>query len=130
MRIALQLYSVKEACAEDLEATIAEVASQGYAGVEPWNLHDRPAAAWSDLLRANGLAACGWHIPLTRLESEPEAVVEDARALSLDRVVVPSAPWGATLAEVDEVVGRIARVAERLGRDGIAVGFHNHAREL
>src|SRR5262249_14498457 len=130
MRIALQLYSVKEACAEDLEATVAEVASQGYAGVEPWNLHDRPASAWRDLLQANGLVACGWHIPLARLEDEPDAVVEDVRTLSLDRVVVPSAPWGDTLAAVDEVVSRIARVADRFGQDGIAVGFHNHAREL
>ena len=76
-------------------------------------------------------STCGWHVQLDRLEREPEAVVEDARALELHaghRAV--GASWPDTLAGVDEVVGRIARVAERLGADGIAVGFHNHGREL
>jgi sugar phosphate isomerase/epimerase len=130
MQIGLQLYSVKEACASDLDGTVAAVAGMGYAGVEPWNLHDRSAAEWKRLLDANGLVACGWHVQLDRLEQEPVAVVEDARTLGLTRVIVPSAPWPDTLAGVDEAVDRIARVAERLGGDGIAVGFHNHGREL
>jgi sugar phosphate isomerase/epimerase len=130
MQIGLQLYSVREACAADLEGTVAAVAGMGYAGVEPWNLHDRSAAAWKRLLDANGLVACGWHVQLDRLEQEPEAVVDDARELDLARVVVPSVPWPDTLAGVDEAVGRIAAVVERLGADGIAVGFHNHGREL
>jgi sugar phosphate isomerase/epimerase len=127
MRIGLQLYSVKEACAEDLEGTLAAVAAQGYAGVEPWNLHDRPAGAWRDLLAANGLEACGWHVRLDRLERELEAVAEEARTLSLQRIVVPSARWDEG---VDAVVDRIRRVAERLRGEGLALGFHNHGREL
>jgi sugar phosphate isomerase/epimerase len=130
MRIGLQLYSVKEACAEDLDGTIAEVARQGYAGVEPWNLHDRPATAWRELLDRDGLVACGWHVRLERIEDEPEAVVEDARALSLERLVVPSLRWPDTLAGVDELVERVRRAAERLAQDGIALGFHNHGHEL
>jgi sugar phosphate isomerase/epimerase len=130
MQIGLQLYSVKEDCAADLDGTIAAVARMGYAGVEPWNLHGRTAAEWKGLLDANGLVACGWHVPLDRLEREPDAVVEDARALDLTRVVVPSAQWPDTLAGVDEVVARISVAADQLAAQGIAVGFHNHGREL
>jgi sugar phosphate isomerase/epimerase len=130
MQIGLQLFSVREACAEDLDDTIAEVAAQGYAGVEPWNLHGRPASAWRQLLDANGLAACGWHVQLERLEQDPDAVVEDARALGLTRLVLASPPWPETLAGVDETVARISRAAERFATDGIALGVHNHGHEL
>jgi sugar phosphate isomerase/epimerase len=130
MQIGLQLFSVREACAEDLDGTIAEVAGQGYAGVEPWTLHDRSAASWRELLDANGLVACGWHVQLERLEQEPEAMIEDARALGLTRLVLASPPWPDTLAGVDETVARISKVAERLAADGITIGVHNHGHEL
>jgi sugar phosphate isomerase/epimerase len=130
MQIGLQLYSVKEACAADLDGTISAVARMGYAGVEPWNLHGRPAADWRHLLEANGLVACGWHVQLDRLEQEPDAVIEEAHELGLTRVIVPSATWPDTLAGVDEVVARISLAADRLAAQGIAVGFHNHGREL
>ena len=43
-KIAIQLYSLKEKCAADLDGTLKKVAEAGYDGVETYTLFNLPAA--------------------------------------------------------------------------------------
>ena len=60
-RVGLMLYSVREACARDFEATLREVAAMGYEGVELFDLHGREPAEVAGWLGGLGLPACGRH---------------------------------------------------------------------
>ena len=59
--IALQLYSIREDCARDLEGSIKAVAEMGYAGVEFAGYYERGADELKGLCNAHGLAVVGPH---------------------------------------------------------------------
>ncbi|MDZ7615772.1 MAG: twin-arginine translocation signal domain-containing protein, partial [Patescibacteria group bacterium] len=59
--IGLQLYSVRNACAEDLPGVLKAVAKMGYSGVEFAGYHGRTAEDLRKLLDDNGLKCCGTH---------------------------------------------------------------------
>ena len=129
-RTALQLYTVRDACERDLAGTLRTVADQGYAGVELFTLHGESPEAWRGLLDQVGLDACGRHVALGELEAEPERLVHEARVLGMPRLVVPTMPRPATVAEADLQVSRLLRVAEHLAGRGVPLGYHNHDWEF
>jgi len=69
-RIGVQLWSVREDCAKNLEATLEGVAKMGYEGVELAGLYNRNAAQWVKLLKDNGLVAKSAHVGLGDLMPE------------------------------------------------------------
>ena len=58
--IALQLYSIREDCARDLEGSIEAVAGMGYEGVEFAGYYQRGADELKGLCAAHGLEAPRW----------------------------------------------------------------------
>src|ERR1043165_2269452 len=65
--VALQLYSVREECAKDLEGTIAAVGKMGYQGAEFAGYHGRNAKTLRKLLDDAALKSCGTHLGLATL---------------------------------------------------------------
>ena len=61
--IGLQLYSVREECAEDLEGVLKAVAEMGYEGVEFAGYHDHSPEDIKKMLDEVGLTMCGTHAP-------------------------------------------------------------------
>ena len=83
----VQLYSLRDDCARDLEGALAFVASCGYAGVEVAALHERSARDFRALLDANALAVASVHaLPFGDVA---ERALDDAQALAAPLVVVP-----------------------------------------
>jgi sugar phosphate isomerase/epimerase len=126
-RIGLMLYSLREACAADLEGTLREVAATGYDGVEIFDLHGHTpgtVAGWLDEL---GLAAIARHSQLGPIEGDLAALAAEARALGWQRLVVsyvePSDLSEATLDRL-EVAATAAAAA------GLELGYHNHDAEV
>jgi sugar phosphate isomerase/epimerase len=126
-RIALMLYSVRQAAAADFEATLREVAGLGYEGVELFDLHGHEperVAAWLGEL---GLVACGRHARLESIEQELPELVAEAQALGWKRLVVswvhPSELDTSTLA-------RLATAASAVAGHGLELGYHNHDAEV
>src|SRR5205807_4450816 len=66
----LQLYSVRNECAKDLDGTVAAVAKMGYKAVEFAGYCGRDAKALRKLLDDVGLRCCGTHIGLDTLLGE------------------------------------------------------------
>ena len=88
--IALQLYSIREDCARDLEGSIKAVAEMGYEGVEFAGYYERDADELKDLCAAYGLAVVGTHIGLdTLLGGELEATLAFNKALDNRYLIVP-----------------------------------------
>ena len=126
-RIALQLYSVRQAAAADFESTLRAVAAFGYEGVELFDLHGHePAqvAAWLEELK---LVACSRHARLETIETELPALAEESETLGWKRLVVS---W-VDPAELDtSTLARLAVAATAVAEQGLELGYHNHDAEI
>jgi sugar phosphate isomerase/epimerase len=126
-RVALMLYSVRQASDGDFEGTLREVAGFGYEGVELYDLHGHEPAAVGAWLEELGLVACGRHAPLDQIESRLPELAAEAEALGWRRLVInwfdPEQLNTATLA-------RIATAASAVAAQGLELGYHNHDAEV
>jgi len=131
--IALQLYSVRHACAQDLPATLQAVAQMGYDGVEFAGYYDHDAKELRKMLDGLGLKVAGTHTGFdTLLGDELKRTVEFNRELGNAFLIAPGLPaertgsreaWKETAKLLDEIAARVAD-------DGFFVGCHNHAAEF
>jgi len=128
----LQLYTLRDELAADLEGTLAAVGTIGYAGVELAGLHGRTAAEFKALLDANGLAAVGMHVGFDALRENPQAVVDDALVFGVGHVVVPwiGAPWSESVSGLSDLGAELARLSAPLTAAGLVLCYHNHAFEF
>ena len=131
--IALQLYSVREACKKDLPGVLKRVAEMGYAGVEFAGYHEHAASDLKKMLDDNGLQVAGTHTGIDTLLPEAFAeTVEFNKTLGNPYLIVPGLPeayrdsidaWKKTAELFNELAERAAEVNMR-------VGYHNHAHEF
>lgn len=126
----LQLYSVRDAMAEDFEGTLKKVAEMGYTYVEFAGFFDRTAEEVRALLDKYGLIISGTHSSWEQLKKENlEATLKYHKTIGNPRFIMPSAPLS-TLEKIAEVV-EVANYAQPiLEAEGIKLGFHNHSREF
>jgi sugar phosphate isomerase/epimerase len=127
--VGLQLYTVRGECDRDLEGTLRRVGSQGYDGVELYDLHGQEPGTVRAWLDDAGLVAAGRHVRLEVLETELQPLAAELGALGTDRVAVSwiDPDW---LDEPAAVVQRIAAAARAATDAGLKLGFHNHSSEL
>lgn len=127
--IALQLYSVRDACAKDFAGTLKRVARMGYEGVEFAGYHGVGAKELKGMLDDLGLKVAGTHIGLdTLLGDELERTVEFNGTLRNRYLIVPGLPeerrnsagaWLGTAKLFNEI-------AAKLKPHGMVTGYHNH----
>lgn len=127
--IALQLYSIREDCKNDLPGTLEAVARMGYDGVEFAGYYDYSAEDLRKMLDDNGLKCCGGHLGIdTLLGDELMKTAEFNKILGNPFLICPGLPeeyrdsrdaWRKT---ADVFNG----IAERLTPLGMYTGYHNH----
>jgi sugar phosphate isomerase/epimerase len=138
-RIGLQLYTVRKQMEVDLPGTLARVAAIGYKEVEFANeahlppYFGKPPVEIRDILAGNGLTSPSIHVPLKWMRKEWRKVLDDARQVGHQWVVMP---W---LEEEDRPKSLDAwqRLAAELGgaaraarEAGLRFAYHNHDFEL
>ncbi|MBT8337879.1 MAG: sugar phosphate isomerase/epimerase [Gemmatimonadetes bacterium] len=129
--LGVQLYTLRDRMSEDVARTLDEVAGIGYREVEFAGLFGHPARRVAEMLETSGLRAPSTHVPLERLDSGLDALLDEAETLGHEWLVVPSVPGD--LFNPDGF-RRMAEVLNRAGEEtaprGIGVAFHNHDREF
>ncbi len=128
--LAVQLYTLRERFAEDVEGTLAALAEAGGRDVELAGLYGLDGAGMRAALDAAGLVASSAHVPLERFEQELETVLEEAAALGTGTLVVPSVPAPESAAEADELVARVAAAGAAVNAAGLGFAYHNHDFEF
>ena len=131
--IAVQLYSVRTLCAQDLPGTVAGVAKLGYQGVEFAGYYKRSAQELRKLLDDNGLKCCGTHTGIDTLLGDNLAkTIEFSKTLGNIHLIVPGLPekyrnsanaWRETAKVFNEI-------SEKAKPQGMRVGYHNHSIEF
>ena len=137
----VQLYSLRDQLAEDLEGSLDRLVQIGLTHVEAFGFVDR-APALRAALDARGLVAPTGHAPLLSDElwtpygtvpaPAPELVFEAAAVLGVSTVFEPfvdPARW-LTREGVDDIADRLNAAAETAAGFGLTVGYHNHAQEF
>lgn len=125
----VQLYTVRSDLQTDAQATLWRLAELGYRRVEPYKLLDF-ADVLGPALADTGLSAPTAHARL--LDGRHDEVFEAAARLGVGTVIDPmidSARWTSG-DQIARIVDDLAEVADRAGRVGLRVGYHNHAYEL
>lgn len=133
MKIALQLYSVREDCARDFPETLKAVAKMGYEGVEFAGYYNRSAKELKKMLDDLGLKVAGTHTKLNTLSGdELKKTIEFHHILKNKYLIVPSLPEERRNSKSAwlETAKLFNDLAEKVKPDNMIVGYHNHTPEF
>lgn len=126
-RIGLQLYTLRDATAQDMEGTLRRVAEIGYTAVELAGCGDSTPAGVRSVLDELGITAVAAHMPFEDYMDRRAGVFEDLETLGCKYGVVPAAPLQGADADA---VARIAELLNDWGREsherGLRLAYHNH----
>jgi len=133
IRVALQLFSIREDCARDLEGSLRAVADMGYDGVEFAGYYGRSAVELRDLLDELGLEVAGSHLSVESLLGERlDETIRFNKELKNKYLIVPGLPEDMRNSRAAwlKTAGLFNEIAGRLKPEGMYVGYHNHMVEF
>ena len=127
--IALQMYTLRKPLEENFDGTLERVAEIGFHKLELHHYGPYTAEELRKRLDALGLRAISAHVPLARLESEIDRVIEEAQALGLEYVVCPWLPVERR-GDYAALANALARACETVQAAGLGFSYHNHDFEF
>ncbi len=130
-KIALQLYSVREALARDYPAVLRQVAAMGYTAVETAGFPGTASVAAARLLDELDLTVCSAHTPLP-LGDQAQEVFDTLALLNCHRAVCAWVPEErfATVDAIHRVCDELNAASIACQARGITLHYHNHWWEL
>ncbi len=132
--IAVQLYSVRKECAQDLPGTFTALAKMGYKGVEFADYFGRDAKTLRQMLADHGLQCVGSHIrPFDSLVGDNlPKTIDFNHDLGNRRLIVPSLPdkYTQSLEGWQQAADYFNELADRLKPHGMRTGYHNEGPEF
>lgn len=128
-KIALQLYTLRDACEKDFLGTLEAVANLGFTGVEFAGFYDLDATKLASELKRIGLEAVASHTPLDQLRDHLEEVIEYNKTIGNSRIVCPYSEWQ------DEetfqgILDSLTKAAKVIKAAGMTLFYHNHQHEF
>ncbi len=130
-QVAVQMYTLRQHAAEDLDGTLWRLADIGYKLVEFAGLYDNSAEDVAAMLERHGMRAPAAHIPYQRFDEDFEGVVAEALAIGYEWVIVPIVPTR----EIDEAlateyIDKLNEFGRKSADAGLKFAYHNHAFEF
>ncbi|MGG1515298.1 sugar phosphate isomerase/epimerase [Paenibacillus oryzisoli] len=130
--IGLQLYTLRDDMARDMEGTLRHVAKIGYEGVEFAGYYNMPADKLKGLLDELGLKAFGSHISLQRFRDDLQGEIDYLKTIGATYAICP---WldSSTLETAEQwqtLIDELATIAGKVKEQGLSFLYHNHAFEF
>lgn len=131
-KVALQLYSVREEMAKDMDKTLGAVKAMGYDYVEFAGYYGRSAEEVKALLDKHGLTCMSVHQGPNLFLEEGQKAVDYIKTLGVKYSVIP---WyeRSRLAGTDkweETIESFTKIGKLLKDNGIKMLYHNHDFEF
>lgn len=131
-KVGLQLFSVRDAMAEDFEGTLQKVKDMGYDYVEFAGYFDHTAEEVKSILDKIGLTAISVHQTYNVFLENPE---ESVSYLNTIGVKYSAVPWMGSekqkgTDEYDKTIEELKTVSKALEAGGIQLLYHNHDFEF
>lgn len=131
--IGLQLWSVRDDCKRDVDATLEKVARSGFEAVEFAGLYkyqDNPKAL-RQTLDAMGMGVAGNHVSIRALRKERFAqTVKFHQTLGCRLLIVGGDPRFTDPEASKVYAAEMNTAAEALKKEGLFCGHHNHKEEF
>jgi len=131
-KIGVQLYTVRDAMAKDVDGTLAQIAKLGYKEVEFAGYYDKTPAQIKAKLAELGLASPSTHVRLANLRDDRAKTLETAAAVGHTWVVLA---WLApeergALADYQKLADLLNSAGEDAHKHGLRIAYHNHDFEF
>jgi sugar phosphate isomerase/epimerase len=129
---AVQMYTLRDDCANDFEKTIREVAKIGFEGVEFAGYYGWDAHKLKALLDEVGLQAIGSHVGIDAMKTNLAQEIETILTLGAKYLICPySMPADRhDAAQWQELFAFFEQVGRETAKRGITFLYHNHDFEL
>lgn len=128
-KVALQLWSVKEACQQDFIGTLKLVKEMGYDGVEFAGYYGLSATELSAILTELDLAVAGSHIGYDQIVENLDEVIAYEKAIGNERIICPYVAAD-TFEEWQERFAAFREAQEKIAAAGLTLIYHNHSHEF
>ena len=131
--IGLQLFSIRNQCKADLARALARVREIGFEGVELAGKYGHTAQEFRQFLDEQGLTCCGAHVSLSQLQApQYQATIGFLHGIGAKKAVVPGLPANYTkdLTAWRGAGTLFVELSDQLRKEGLELGYHNHAIEF
>lgn len=129
MKIAVQMWSLKDYQEKDFEATLQSVAKLGYDGVEFAGYFDYSAKQIRTMLDKYQLQIAGSHIGYERLQENLEEVIQFELEIQNKRLIIPYINFDSYQAW-ESFIQSLVPIRETLAKYGLQLLYHNHGNEI
>lgn len=126
----IQLYSLRDMTGDDFEGALRIVSDLGYTSVEPAGFFGHSAEDVAAMLDRYHLTVSSTHTGWKELT--PDNLAETIRyhkTIDNPNIIIPGADLS-TPEKLDDFIDLLNAVQPKLAAEGIALGYHNHAREF
>jgi len=130
-RIGIQLYTVRNHMASDLNNTLQRIAAIGYKEVEFAGYFDHSPEEIRNILSIEGLASPSTHVPLKFIQSSPSQIIDVALTVGHKYIVMPwIMPHQRSLNKYKEYIELFNKFGEQCQGAGLKFAYHNHDFEF
>lgn len=129
MKLAVQLYTLRDILPGHVESVLEHVARLGYQGVEFAGFYEIPSRDMKSLLNRLSLTAVASHTSLESLLKEGRQILEYNRIIGNRHIVIP---WTnmRDKASYQEVLPSLKKAVALIVEEGMIPVYHNHAHEF
>lgn len=129
--VAVQMYTLRDACEKDFFGSLKKVAELGYDGVELAGYGGHTVVEVKEMLDQLGLKVAGNHVPLDVLQNDLTKVIEDQKILENQYIVCPYLlPDQRSEDDYKALVSFLQKADDICKREGLTLCYHNHDFEL
>ncbi len=133
-QLSVQLWSIKDAVAEDFEGTLKKLKAMGFQGVEfagNFGPYANDPKGLKAFLEKTGLKASGAHVHFDKLTPENfDATVAFYKAINCNYLIIPMDKRAFTPEGAKEVAAELEALQKKLAPQGMHIGYHNHKPEM
>lgn len=129
LKVALQLYTLRDYDPEDFAAKLGKVRAAGYDGVEFAGFADIPAEEMRAMLEKAGLTAMGSHTRIEELLDQVDEVIAYNQVIGSSYIVIPYYKIE-SMEDVNSLITIVKEIGPKIRAAGMDLLYHNHYHEF
>ena len=129
LKVALQLYTLRDYDKEDFALKLKKVSEAGYDGVEFAGFENIPAEEMKAILAKNNLTAMGSHTRIEELLENLDEVIAYNQVIGSSYIVIPYYKME-SMEDVHSLLAIVKRIGPKIKAAGMELLYHNHYHEF